>query len=147
MGCEADALELLRGAGHKLTPQRMLVLRSVRHASGHITAAEILDEVRASYPYVDISTVYRTLAVLKDMRLVTETHMGGADAMFEWVPNERHHHLVCRKCHQIVEMDHHYLNDLSVKLAADVGFQAEIDHFAIFGLCRSCSAAGGEERP
>src|SRR5438067_8089067 len=140
LGCEAEALDRLRSAGHKLTPQRMLVLRSIRHASGHTTAARILDEVRAAYPYVDVSTVYRTLAVLKDMRLVSETQLGGGDAIFEWVGADRHHHLVCRGCDSLARLDHRFLTKLVDDLEAEIGFRADVNHFAIFGLCANCQS-------
>lgn len=138
MSCETEPIETLRKAGHKVTPQRVLILRSILHATGHTTAAEILDEVKASYPYVDVSTVYRTLSVLKDMRLVSETHMGGGDAIYEWVSAERHHHLICRVCHAVIELDHQYLEALGAQLRADLAFHADIDHFAIFGRCAAC---------
>jgi Fur family ferric uptake transcriptional regulator len=141
MSCETETIDALRGSGHKMTPQRMMILTSLRHAEGHLTASDIYDRVRAEYPYVDISTVYRTLAVLKDMRLISETHMGSGDAAFEWVGSERHHHLICRRCDGVTELDHRYLSGLGAEIAHDLGFRADIDHFAIFGICRDCQKA------
>jgi Fur family transcriptional regulator, ferric uptake regulator len=138
MSCESETIDTLRGSGHKMTPQRMMILTSLRHAKGHLSAADIYDQVREAYPYVDISTVYRTLTVLKDMRLVSETHMGGGDATFEWVATELHHHLICRKCDQVTQIDHRYLDKLGVEIKKATGFRADIDHFAIFGLCADC---------
>jgi len=138
MGCEAKTVELLRETGHKMTPQRMMILTSLRHASGHLTAAEIFDRVKEAYPYVDISTVYRTLAVLKDLHLIAETDMGLGDATYEWVTAERHHHLICRQCNGVTQVDHHYLVDVGARIEHDVGFRADLDHFAIFGICQTC---------
>jgi Fur family ferric uptake transcriptional regulator len=138
MSCEAESVGVLRGSGHKMTPQRMMILSSLRHAPGHMTANDIFERVKAAYPYVDISTVYRTLSVLKDMRLVSETHMGGADAAFEWVNPERHHHLICRRCDGVSQLDHHYLEEVGAQIAVDMGFRADLDHFAIFGVCADC---------
>jgi Fur family transcriptional regulator, ferric uptake regulator len=138
VGCETETVEALRGSGHKMTPQRMIILSTLRHAPGHLTAAAIFERVKADYPYVDISTVYRTLGVLKDMRLVSETDMGGGDAAFEWVGAERHHHLICRRCNGVTQLDHRYLEDLGRQVSSDLGFRADIDHFAIFGLCAEC---------
>ena len=76
MSCEDHTVQTLRDSGHRLTPQRVLILSSLRHADGHVTASEILDQVRESYPYIDASTVYRTLSVLKKLRLVSETDLG-----------------------------------------------------------------------
>lgn len=138
MSCESETIDTLRGSGHKMTPQRMMILTSLRHARGHLSANDIYEQVREAYPYVDISTVYRTLTVLKDMRLVSETHMGGGDATFEWVGAERHHHLICRKCDHVTQIDHKYLDKLSTDITKATGFRADIDHFAIFGLCAEC---------
>ena len=138
MSCESKTIDVLRESGHKMTPQRMMILTSLRHAAGHLSAADIFERVKAAYPYVDISTVYRTLTVLKDLRLISETHMGGGDATFEWVGVERHHHLICRKCNGVTLLDHRYLERLGAQIAKDLGFGADMDHFAIFGLCAGC---------
>src|SRR5881397_1364033 len=61
MSCETETAVVLRDAGQKITPQRMLILSTLRHAGQHVTAPAVLEEVRRSYPYVDASTVYRTL--------------------------------------------------------------------------------------
>jgi Fur family ferric uptake transcriptional regulator len=140
MSCEAATVDALRGSGHKMTPQRMMIVSSLRHASGHLSATEIYDRVREAYPYVDISTVYRTLGVLKDMRLVSETHMGGGDAAFEWVAADPHHHLICRRCDHVTQIDHKYFERLAGEIEKASGFRPDIDHFAVFGLCAACHA-------
>jgi Fur family ferric uptake transcriptional regulator len=115
----------------------MLILSALRHARRHVTAAEILEEVRRQYPYVDASTVYRTLAAARELGLVSEAHMG-PEVQFEWTGEDRHHHLICRGCGQVSRLDNSYLDGLATALLEDHGFVADIDHFAIFGLCRQC---------
>jgi Fur family ferric uptake transcriptional regulator len=116
-----------------------MILSALRHASGHQTASEIYDFVREEYPYVDISTVYRTLTVLKALRLVSETDMGTGEAIYEWVRGEgRHHHLICRNCGPVGELDHAHLENLGAEILSESGFKPDLDHFAIFGLCPSC---------
>ncbi len=138
MSCETETAVTLRDAGQKVTPQRMLILSSVRHASEHVTASEILGDVRRSYPYVDASTVYRTLASARELGLVSETNMGSGDNEFEWVGRDRHHHLICRTCGGASSLDNSYLDGLATALYDELGFQADLGHFAIFGLCRDC---------
>jgi Fur family ferric uptake transcriptional regulator len=119
-----------------------MILSALRHASGHLSAADIYDQVRREYPYVDISTVYRTLAVLRDLRLVSEINMGAGDTTYEWVrQQQRHHHLICRGCGGVASLDHRYLEDLGAEILAESGFKPDIDHFAIFGICSACLAA------
>lgn len=139
MSCETESVQVLREAGHKLTPQRLMILSVLRHADGHVSAGEIFEQVRAEYPYVDISTVYRTLGVLKELRLVSEMDMGQGDTVYEWVREQRrHHHLICRNCGSVASLDHRYLENLGAEILADYGFRPDIDHFAIFGVCKEC---------
>ena len=138
MSCEDHSVQTLRDSGHRLTPQRVLILSSLRHADGHVTASEILDEVRESYPYIDASTVYRTLSVLKKLRLVSETDLGAGETIYEWLHQDRHHHLICRGCDRLTRLGHEYMVNLGTELLDDYGFKADVDHIAIFGLCSDC---------
>src|SRR6266568_686451 len=140
MSCEAEAAAILRGSGHKLTPQRLMVVTALRHAEGHRTAAQVLEEVQQSYPYVDISTVYRTMSVLKELHLVSETDMGAGELAYEWSAGDPHHHLICRSCGTVQQLDPDALDRLAQTLAGDYGFQADIEHIAIFGVCQNCQA-------
>lgn len=141
MSCETETALTLRGAGQKVTPQRMLILSTVRHAGEHVTAGQILEAVRRSYPYVDASTVYRTLASARELGLVNELSMGSGDTEFEWAGSQRHHHLICRSCGEASSLDNAYLDGLATALLDELGFQADLTHFAIFGVCRNCRQA------
>lgn len=141
MSCEDETADLLRRAGHKMTPQRLMIVRVLRHADGHVSAAQIADQVRGVYPFVDVSTVYRTLDVLKRMRLATSTDMGSGDAVFEWAPEQPHHHLICSSCGFVTELGHEYLDKLAQRIGTDFGFSPDLTHFAIFGQCRGCQMA------
>ena len=138
MSCEEAVAQALKDSGHRLTPQRLMILTVLRHAEGHLTAAEILDHVKGAYPYVDVSTVYRTLHLMKDMRLVSETDMGDGEQRYEWVDRVRHHHLICKSCDAEIQLDHKYLKALAAEILADYSFQADIDHIGVFGLCEDC---------
>ncbi len=144
MTCEQATAQTLRDSGHRLTPQRLMILSAVRHAGGHVSAAAVIGQVRQSYPYVDASTVYRTLSVLKEMRLISETRMGGSESRYEWIEQVRHHHLICRVCDRATQLDHRYMTDLWTALRGDYGFEADLDHFAIIGVCAGCLAGSGE---
>ncbi len=141
MSCERDTAVALRDAGHKVTPQRMFILSSVRHAGQHITATDLIEQVRRSFPFVDQSTVYRTLSSAADIGLVSETDMGAGDTQYEWIGKDRHHHLICRSCGNVYSLDNSYLDSLATALYDELGFQADLGHFAIFGVCRDCAPA------
>lgn len=138
MSCEQATAEALKATGHRLTPQRLMILTAIRHADGHKTAMEILGDVKESYPFIDASTIYRTLNVLTQMRLISETDMGGGESQFEWLTPVRHHHLICRTCNGVVLLDHGYLEALGDQVMGKYGFEADIDHLALFGTCKEC---------
>ena len=140
MSCEDHSVQTLRESGHRLTPQRVLILSSLRHADGHMTVAEILDRVRESYPYIDASTVYRTLGVLKKLRLISETDMGSGETIYEWLRQDRHHHLICHDCGNLTKLDHAYMASLGAEILDDYGFEADVDHIAVFGRCADCAS-------
>jgi Fur family ferric uptake transcriptional regulator len=145
VSCETDTAAVLRAAGQKVTPQRMIILSALRHAGGHVTAAQLLEQARKSYPYIDASTVYRTLSAARDLRLVSETNMGGSDTLYEWLDTHRHHHLICRRCGQVASLDEAHLNSLAATLERETGFKPDLDHIAIFGTCAKCAAASPEK--
>ena len=138
MSCETDTAQTLKQNGHRPTPQRLMILAAVRHAGGHVTASEILNSVKRTYPYIDVSTIYRTLGILKAMRVVSEMDVGGVEATYEWIDDARHHHLICRGCEELTLLDHAYLEKLGKDIQAEFGFEPEMDHLALFGLCNEC---------
>ena len=139
MSCEDQTVQTLKESGHRPTPQRLMILSALRHSTGHITASQVLEQVKESYSYIDLSTVYRTLDMLKQMRLVSETHMGGDQQhSYEWIDEVRHHHLICQDCERVVLLDDMMLESLGANILETYGFEVDIDHLAIFGACRSC---------
>ena len=138
MSCEDQTIQTLKESGHRPTPQRLMILSALRHSSGHITASEVLGQVKESYSFIDLSTVYRTLDMLKQMRMVSETHMGGDQHSYEWIDQVRHHHLVCQSCDRVVLLDDAMLESLEANILDTYGFEVDIDHLAVFGVCREC---------
>ncbi len=139
MRAQEDVLQAFRRVGCRVTPQRMMIVAAVREGGGHLSADQIHARVREKYPYVDISTVYRTLELLKELGLVTETDMGRGRLVYEFRGADRpHHHLVCQECGRTFELDHRFLEPLEEALLREYGFEADIHHFAVFGRCADC---------
>jgi len=130
--------EVLREKGHRLTPQRILILKVIYDADSHISAEEIYEQLHARYPYSNISTVYRTLELLKKLNLVTETNFGDGRARYHNTKKGHHHHLVCHTCGKIMDLDESTLYPLKDTLLHDYGFDADLRHLAISGECRDC---------
>ncbi len=116
----------------------MMVVEALHSADKHISAEEIYAQVQARYPYANISTVYRTLDLLKELGLVVEISMGDDRVRFHPVDRGHHHHLVCRSCRKVVDIPETALTPLAEGLGREYGFKVELQHMAIFGLCAQC---------
>ena len=124
--------------GYRLTPQRMMVLSAIENSDNHISAEEIYAQIVVKYPNVNISTVYRTLELLKRLGLVTETDLGGGRVRYHSAEKGHHHHLVCQECGAIIDLDESVLSSLRDTLLREYKFIADLRHLAIFGRCVSC---------
>ena len=132
-------LQILRENGYRLTPQRMMVLEAIEASHDHISAEEIYSQIIAKFPSVNISTVYRTLELLKRLGLVTETDLGGGRVRYHPAEKGHHHHLVCQKCGKIIDLDESVLSSLKSMLFREYKFSADLRHLAIFGRCANCN--------
>ena len=134
-----DIINKLSEKGYRLTPQRVMVLMAIESSADHISAEEIYAQVLEKYPYVNISTVYRTLDLLKRLGLVTEADMGGGRVRYHPVDKGHHHHLVCQECGTTIDLDEALLVPLRDTLRREYKFDADLRHLAIFGRCGKCS--------
>jgi Fur family ferric uptake transcriptional regulator len=133
----------LRASGQRLTPQRLLILELLYAHGDHATADEIFAAAQERYPYLNISTVYRTLELLRDIGIISETDPGDGRRQFALLSDDRHHHLICLQCGNVQEIDDEPFDALRAGLRAAHGFEARIDHLAIFGTCQFCAAPDG----
>lgn len=139
---EVEYRERLRRLHVRVTPQRLLVLEALAAQGGHRTAEAILRWVAVRYPAMNLATVYRTLDLLISVGLVVQTDLGGGAASFELVGESPHHHLICERCGAVQDLDDTLFAALREELFERYGFRAHSRHFAIFGTCRQCLAAG-----
>jgi len=134
-------VQTLKERGHRLTPQRQLILEAIESADGHVSAESVHGRVAAQFPQVNISTVYRTLELLQTLGLVTHTHFDDGIALYHLAEDSNHQHMVCRVCGSEREIELHELNPLDTYLREQYGFQADLAHFAIIGRCSACAAS------
>jgi Fur family ferric uptake transcriptional regulator len=133
----------LRQRGLRMTPQRQLILDAVAEMHGHVSADQVYQQVVRQFPDVNISTVYRTLEVLEELGVVRHTHFHDGVAQYERTDAARHHHMVCSRCGADAELDLEVLQPLAEELKRRYGFEADLAHSALVGLCRGCASAHG----
>ena len=125
--------------GYRLTPQRIMILLAIENSDNHISAEEIYAQIVAKYPHVNISTVYRTLELLKRLGLVTEADLGEGRVRYHPAEKGHHHHLVCRQCGAIIDFNEALLAPLKNTLFQEYRFIADLRHLAVLGHCVNCS--------
>ncbi len=135
-----QAVEALREQGYRLTPQRLLVLQIVGGGEGHMGVDEVFRRAKEAYPYMDIATVYRTLHLFKRLGVMTEVAIGDRLHYELTDPAGRHHHMVCQVCHGAYNLSPHYLEEFRATLVNEFGFEPDLEHFTITGVCSGCGA-------
>lgn len=134
-----EEAEWLRQQGHRLTPQRMLVLQIIKNQGQHMTAEEIHDQVILKQPFIDIATVYRTLQWLQSVGLVSPINIGDGLQRFEYRhADEMHHHLICQQCGYEVQVPDDLLEPLRESINQQYGFTVKSEHMAFHGTCSHC---------
>jgi len=146
VSCESEIAQAVRDRGRRLTMQRVRILSALRHASEHQSAEQILDRVRGGDPLADISlsTVYRTLETATALGLASELRGATGTAVYEWSePGTTHHHVECLACGRTESVALASLALAEAEIRERSGFEADIRHLAIPGLCADCRARGG----
>jgi Fur family ferric uptake transcriptional regulator len=131
--------DTLRASGHRVTPQRQLVLEAVTKLE-HATPEEIYAEVKQTAVGVNVSTVYRTLELLEEIGLVRHTHLGHGAHRYHLAADAQHVHLVCRDCDDIIQLEPAAVGSLVTALEAEYGFETDVGHLTVFGTCARCRA-------
>ncbi|MCS7222301.1 MAG: Fur family transcriptional regulator [Anaerolineae bacterium] len=134
----SELLEALRRSGYKVTRARRMVLEALIAATGHATASDVVTRVQAHAPGVGRASVYRALDLFSQLGLVQASGLGSAATTYTLAPAGHHHHLVCVRCHKIVEFDDCYLADLQRQLAERFGFQINGHLVEMYGRCPGC---------
>ncbi len=133
----ANAVDLLRQHGVQVTPQRLAVLRAVS-GQPHITADVVAEIVRAEIGSISRQSVYDALAMLDEVGLVRRIQPIGSAALYEDRVNDNHHHLICRDCGRVVDVDCAVGSAPCLTPADDNGFEIDEAEVAYWGRCPEC---------
>ena len=137
-----DDASAVRAAGLRWTPQRQLILQTLREAGGrHMTAEEVWRAVSEQYATLNRSTVYRVLETLTGIGLVRQTRLGGDTAQFELEGSDPHHHLVCVRCRRVVEISAEDVAPLAERVRERHGYHVGDSVLTVEGVCADCWTA------
>jgi Fur family peroxide stress response transcriptional regulator len=128
---------VFREQGARVTPQRVAILRAVESAGSHPDAESVYRRVSREYPHISRDTVYRTLAMMEERRIIGSVLFVGNSKRYD--PNiGRHHHLICTKCRKIVDFSAPKFDRLAAPPSAIEGFRVLRTTVVVEAVCSEC---------
>ena len=135
-----DPAELLRQQGLNVTPQRLAVLRAVS-GRPHLTTEDVVEVVRADIGAISRRAVYDAVGVLVDIGLLRRIQPSGSAARYEDRVGDNHHHVICRACGSMVDVDCAVGAVPCLTAADDAGYEIDEAEDIYWGRCPTCRQA------
>lgn len=137
--------KLLREKGLKVTTQRLAVLTVLsQKPDSHLTAEEIYDLVKVSNPEIGLATVYRTIQMLLELKIIDRINLDDGYVRYELghvyedEDSHHHHHLICIKCGRVMSFQGDLLEEFEKRIEGKTGFQIQDHDVKLYGYCTDC---------
>ena len=127
----------LKEHDYRLTPQRIELVRLIAVSEGHPSASELFTKIKGRFPTMSQATVYKTLALLKEIGQVLEIDLRD-DSHYDGNRPEPHPHLICIKCNKIIDAEVDLDQESLHKLEQASGFKILRPQIFLYGLCADC---------
>lgn len=137
----ADFENRCREKGLKITHQRLEIYRELLSAADHPSVEAIFQRVRKRVPTISMDTVYRTLAMLEQSGVIHRIQTAEGIARYE-SDYGLHHHLICNKCHEVVDFNWELFDSMVPPPAVDAWGVTQGKNIVITGICRQCAQRG-----
>lgn len=121
----------------RVTPQRIEIFKELAKATDHPTAEVLHQRLVERMPTLSLDTVYRTLGTFAQADLVNKVETSESQARFE-VANIQHHHLICRKCKEIIDFQWQYIDQATLPEVVQAWGNVERKNIVVYGTCHKC---------
>jgi Fur family peroxide stress response transcriptional regulator len=132
-----ELIAALKERDFRLTPQRVELVRLIATSDGHPSAAQLYARIKRQFLTMSHATVYKTLALLKDMNQVLEIDLRD-DSHYDGNRPEPHPHLICIKCNKIIDGEADFNLSAIQKLEQASGYKILRSQILFYGLCPDC---------
>ncbi len=133
-------IQKLRDNGHKITPQRLAIVKILATSLGHPSVEEIHDLIKKDFPTMSLATVYRNIVLIKSLGEVLELGFPDGSNRYDGNKPFPHPHVICIKCKRIVDPDLDSLDNMKKEVAAETDFKILNHRLDFFGICSNCLA-------
>ncbi|MFC1856603.1 Fur family transcriptional regulator [Thermodesulfobacteriota bacterium] len=131
-------LKKLRENNHKLTPQRLAIVKILAHSDGHPNVEKIYERLQDDFPTMSLATVYRNVMLLKSLGEVLELGFPDGSNRYDGNQPYPHPHVICVKCKKIIDPDLITLKDMTAEVTDETGFKILTHRLDFFGVCPDC---------
>ncbi|QHS22648.1 transcriptional repressor [Virgibacillus sp. MSP4-1] len=139
----------LHSQSYKLTPQREATVRVLlENEEDHLSAEDVYLLVKEKAPEIGLATVYRTLELLSELKVVDKINFGDGVSRYDLRKEGAehfHHHLVCIECGSVEEIEDDLLDDVERIVESDWGFKVKDHRLTFHGICRACQSKTEEK--
>jgi Fur family ferric uptake transcriptional regulator len=142
-----EILNRLRKSGHKITPQRISIVKLVMESEEHLTPSAIYEKVHKLDPEVGEVTVYRTLNILSELGIVCLVHTNENTHSYIVRPPGHHDHLICSGCGRVINFTGCNLAGLERRLKSETGFTIKEHRLDFYGECQECNRKVSGRKP
>jgi Fe2+ or Zn2+ uptake regulation protein len=139
MSCGERLAREMRTRGFRVTAQRTIILETIAHMGGHISAQEVYEKATERLPGLNLATVYRTVETLHEAGLIDLFDTQSEPMRFALRDHENPHgHLVCKHCGRVMDLDVDLIQELANSVAERTEFHIDHHHLTLQGTCLSC---------
>ena len=142
-----DLRKRLQEKDYKMTEQRREILQVFLDQPNehHLSAEDVHGILRDQKSEIGLATVYRSLELLSSLNILLKIEFGDGCSRYELNTTDpdthRHHHLICTRCHKVIEFDEDKLDELEAEIANKSGFEILNHEVKFFGYCKECREA------
>jgi Fur family peroxide stress response transcriptional regulator len=133
-------IQKLRGNGHKITPQRLAIVKILAKSEGHPSVENIHVQIIRDFPTTSLATVYKNIVLLKSIGEVLELGFPDGSNRYDGNRPTPHPHVICIKCKKIVDPDLDSLDEMKKEVAVETHFKILNHRLDFFGICSDCMA-------
>ncbi len=133
-------IQKLRDNGHKITPQRLAIVKILARSKGHPSVEDIYDQIKTDFPTMSLATVYRNIVLIKSLGEVLELGFPDGSNRYDGNKPFPHPHVICIKCKRIVDPDLESLDNMKKEVATETDFKILNHRLDFFGICSNCMA-------
>jgi len=131
-------IQKLRDNGHRITPQRLAIVKILAMSEGHPSVEDIHYQIKKDFPTMSLATVYKNIILMKSLGEVLELGFPDGSNRYDGNRPYPHPHLICIKCKKIRDPDLDSLSEMTKEVELETDFKILNHRLDFFGLCSDC---------